>query len=128
MIVRSFCTKLFIKLRYLGLTLLGVRAHLCHSSYENPGFFDHQYLRKKLSDVLVFLHRDIIITKGKYYLRLPLLVWYSQLCFSSNQIAGLFDHQYICKESIDTFALPFSVFFLIYSLAPFIKLRREVHI
>ena len=58
-IVRSFCTKLFIKLRYLGLTLLGVRAHLCHLSYENPGFFDHQYLTKKLSDALVFLHRGI---------------------------------------------------------------------
>ena len=24
----------------------------------------------------------------------------SQLCLSSNQIAGFFDHQYLCKESI----------------------------
>ena len=30
------------------------------------------------------------------------LVGFGQLCLSSNHIAGFSDHQYLCKESIDT--------------------------
>ena len=33
---------------------------------------------------------------------MDLLVGFGQLCLSSNHIAGFSDHQYLCKESIDT--------------------------
>ena len=39
-----------------------------------------------------------MIINGRKDLRLPLLIG----CLSSNQIAGFFDYQYLCKESVDT--------------------------
>ena len=50
--------------------------------------------------ILNFLHERTI--KGRKDLRVPFLVWCCWLCFLSSQIAGFFDHQYFCKESIDT--------------------------
>ena len=41
-----------------------------------------------------------IAIKCRWHLELPLLVGYDQLCLLSNQIAGVFDHQYLWKESI----------------------------
>ena len=35
-------------------------------------------------------------------LRLPILNRCGQVCFSCNQIAGFFDHECVCKESINT--------------------------
>lgn len=40
-----------------------------------------------------------MIINGRKDLRLPLLVGW---CLSSSQIAGFFDYQYLCKESVDT--------------------------
>ena len=61
-----------------------------------------------------------IVTKGRHHLRLPLLVGCGQLCLWSSQIPGFFDHQYLWKESIETFNWPFSFYisFLIVFLHP----------
>ena len=40
-------------------------------------------------------------TKKTWHMRLPLLLGFSQLCNLLSQITGFFDHQYICRESID---------------------------
>ena len=43
-----------------------------------------------------------IAISGREDLRLPLLSTCGQLSLLSNLIAGFFDHQYLCNESIDT--------------------------
>ena len=42
-----------------------------------------------------------VIIEEKQHLKLTLLVRCGQLCFSSNQIAGFFDHQYLQEELVD---------------------------
>ena len=51
--------------------------------------FDHQYQ---------FLME--IVIKGRYHMRLTLLVGCSKVSLSFNQIAGFFDHQNIWKDSV----------------------------
>ena len=48
----------------------------------------------------------LVLIKRKWHLRLP------PLGFRANQIPRFFDHQYLWKESIDTFVWPLSVFFI----------------
>ena len=43
-----------------------------------------------------------VTLNGRKDLKLPLLIGCSQLCLSLNQIAGLFDHQYMSKKSTKT--------------------------
>lgn len=49
-------------------------------------------------------------------MRLPLLVGFKQSYFSSNQIVGFFDHQYLWKESLDI---------LVFCIEVIIKLASE---
>ena len=42
-----------------------------------------------------------ITIKGRQHVRLPVLFDCGNLCFSSSQIAGFFDYQYMLKESSD---------------------------
>ena len=43
-----------------------------------------------------------LVNKGRQRQRLPILVWYGQVCLLFSQRAIFFDHQYLWKESIDT--------------------------
>ena len=49
---------------------------------------------------VIFVFCMKIDTKGRYHLRVPLLVRCGQLCLLSSQIAGLFDHQYLCRYNL----------------------------
>ena len=51
-------------------------------------------------EILFFLCMESVI-KGRYHLRLVLLVRFGQLSISSNEIVGFFDHQFFWKEAID---------------------------
>ena len=66
-------------------------------SNQIPGFLDHQYLKKKSINLLVFLHK--VSHQEKVASETTTLGGYGQLCVSSNQIAGFFDHQCLWKES-----------------------------
>ena len=66
-------------------------------------FFDHKYLWKESSDILVFLHA----VRYQVYVHLWLDMAY---CVSQPiRIAGFFDHQYLWKESIDILAFSHGV-------------------
>ena len=127
------------------LRLLPLRGcgQLCLFSNQIAGLFDHQYLSKESSDILVFCMVLVIKGRQDYWLGVvscvshPIilddsliiniseksqiiyqlvfhgdshrakvasetftLVGYGQYCLSSNQIAGLFDHQCLRKESL----------------------------
>ena len=45
----------------------------------------------------------VLVIKGRYHLGIPLLIGCGQLHLLSNQTAGLFDYQYLWKESTDIF-------------------------
>ena len=68
------------------------------ASHHIGGFFDHQILCKKSSDILVLFHGF----KGRQNLKLPLLDGCSLMCLSSLQIAGFFYDHYLWNESIYT--------------------------
>ena len=57
------------------------------------------YLKQLISTLDLYLE---VTLNGRKDLRLPLLVGCGQWCLSSNQIEGIFDHQYMCKKYINT--------------------------
>ena len=67
---------------------------LCFTSSQIAGFFYHQYLWKKSSDILGKISGKVA----------PVLVGHfghGHLSFLFNQIAGFYDHQFLWKDSID---------------------------
>ena len=60
-----------------------------------------------------------IIIRGRYHLRLLLLVGCGQVCSWANQILEFFDYQYIWKESINTSDWPLSIILIYFAF--FIK-------
>ena len=86
-------------MQHPGRALLGERGQLCLLSNQIVGFFDHQYLWKESSDILVFCMELVI--KGRQHLRLTILGVAS--CASHSIRLQDSDHQYICKESTNLF-------------------------
>ena len=91
-----------IKLRqHLGLPLLVVCGQWCLLYNQMARFFNHQKLILWKNQVTSQFFCKQLVIKKRQHLRLPLLVRCDQLCLSSNQIAGVFDHQYLWKDLID---------------------------
>ena len=101
LVPQIFCLEIIIKGRQdLRLILLVECGQLCLSSSQITGFFDHCYILKQSSYIVVF-YMELVI-KQRQNSRLLLLIRYVQVSLLSNQIAGLFfGHHYLQKESID---------------------------
>ena len=59
--------------------------------------FDNRFLYKETIDILSSLHEVIHQEKIAFETNTFLVGW-NQLCFSTTQIAGFFDHQYLWKN------------------------------
>ena len=100
LVPQIFCLEIIIKGRQdLRLLLLVGCGQLCLSSSQITGFFDHCYILKQSSYIIVF-YMELVI-KQRQNSRLLLLIRYVQVSLLSNQIAGFFGHHYLQKESID---------------------------
>ena len=86
-----------IKVSY-WTTSFGLVCQSCLLSNLIAGFFDHQYLWKESSNILVFC-MDLGI-KGRWHLRLSLFIGCGLLYLSLNQVAGSFDCKYLWKEEV----------------------------